>query len=142
MSLRTISAVVILSEHSESKDLGTDSTAKVNQMRRFLENACHREPSRRMVWRSPSKAHVIANQPAGWCGNLQRKSMSLRASSQTGVVTKGNPFRGNPQRFPECPGDRHVGLYGLLAMTAFALLPGRHRRSPRLYSRHPHCISV
>ena len=32
-------AVVILSEHSESKDLGTESTANVIIMRRFLDFA-------------------------------------------------------------------------------------------------------
>ena len=31
--------VVILSEHSESKDLGTDLTANIDEMRRFLDFA-------------------------------------------------------------------------------------------------------
>jgi len=35
----TIKAVVILSERSESKDLGTDLTANVIVMRRFLDFA-------------------------------------------------------------------------------------------------------
>ena len=35
----TKKAVVILSEHSESKDLGTDLTANVIIMRRFLDFA-------------------------------------------------------------------------------------------------------
>ncbi len=34
-----INAAVILSEHRESKDLGTDLSAKGNQMRRFLDAA-------------------------------------------------------------------------------------------------------